>query len=327
MGAGSSNAQEKKRMYTVARFRSQEGIVRRLFSVNNPKSTIPIMPRTAVKPKIAIVGPGSLGNALALSLREAGYRVTEVVSRRGEASRRRAQALARKIGATATTFNGPRLTADVVWLCVPDGKIAACARSLASAEWEGKVALHSSGALTSDELNALRRKGAAVASLHPLMTFVRKVRPMLAGVPFAIEGDIAAIRAGRRIVRDLGGEVFVIEKRYKPAYHAWGAFTSPLLVAILVVAEEVAELAGINRTLARRRMLPIVRQTIANYAREGPAGAFSGPIVRGDAATLKKHVQALRGNPEAKEVYLALARSAIKNLPARNQRLLKQALG
>jgi predicted short-subunit dehydrogenase-like oxidoreductase (DUF2520 family) len=73
--------------------------------------------------------------------------------------------------------------------------------------------------------------------------------------------------------------------------------------------------------------LPIVRQTIANYAREGPAGAFSGPIVRGDAATLKKHVQALRGNPEAKEVYLALARSAIKNLPARNQRLLKQALG
>jgi len=131
-------------------------------------------------------------------------------------------------------------------------------------------------------------------------------------------------RVGRRIVRDLGGEVFVIEKRYKPAYHAWGAFTSPLLVALLVMAEQVAEMAGINRTRARRRMLPIVRQTIANYARQGPAGAFSGPIVRGDAATLKKHVRSLRGDPEAKNVYLALARSAIKHLPARNQRLLNR---
>ena len=98
-------------MYTVARFRSQEGNSCGDFSPSTIRNRqFQLMPRTAVKPKIAIVGPGSLGNALALSLREAGYRVTEVVSRRGEASRRRAQALARKIGATATTFNGPRLT-------------------------------------------------------------------------------------------------------------------------------------------------------------------------------------------------------------------------
>jgi predicted short-subunit dehydrogenase-like oxidoreductase (DUF2520 family) len=181
--------------------------------------------------------------------------------------------------------------------------------------------------LTSDELKALRRKGATVASVHPMMTFVRKVRPALAGVPFAVEGDAAALRVARRIVRDLGGEVFVIQKRRKPAYHAWGAFASPLLVSALVVAEQVAVKAGISRALARRRMLPIVRQTIANYAKVGPAGAFSGPIVRGDAATLKKHMKVLSGTHGAKEVYLALARAAIRNLPARNKRLLAEALG
>lgn len=280
----------------------------------------------AIKPKVAIVGPGSLGSALAQSLRAVGYRVTEIVSREGKASQRRGKALARRVGARATTFDEPGLSADVVWLCVPDGMIAGCARSLVPVEWKGKVAVHSSGALTSDELNALRRKGAAVASVHPMMTFVRTVRPRLAGVPFAVEGDAAALKVARRIVRDLGGEAFVIEKRYKPAYHAWGAFASPLLVSALVVAEQVAAKAGISRALARRRMLPIVRQTIANYAKVGPAAAFSGPIVRGDVATLKKHIKVLCGTHGVREVYLALVRAAIKNLPVRNRRLLEEAL-
>ena len=74
-------------------------------------------------------------------------------------------------------------------------------------------------------------------------------------------------------------------------------------------------------------MLPIVRQTVANYARYGPAGAFSGPIIRGDAETLRKHLKILRRIPGAKDVYLALARSAVRNLPAHNRRLLQKVLG
>ena len=287
-----------------------------------------ILPRMTAKPRIAIVGPGSLGSALAVSLRKAGYRISEVVSREGKKSRRRASRLARAVGGRATTTNHPNLTAQIVWLCVPDREIARCAQSLQLASsWEGKVALHSSGALSSDELDLLRRKGTAVASLHPMMTFVQGVTPSLQGVPFAVEGDTPAVRIARGIVRQLGGEVFAIQKKNKPAYHAWGAFASPLLVSALVAAEQVAGAAGIPRQAARRMMLPIVRQTVANYARYGPAGAFSGPIIRGDAETLRKHLKILRRIPGAKDVYLALARSAVRNLPAHNRRLLQKVLG
>lgn len=282
--------------------------------------------RAAGRPKIAIVGVGNLGNALAISLRAAGYEVSEIVSREGKVSRRRAKALARRVGAHAALVGDPEITARVVWLCVPDREIASCAKSLAAWNWKERIALHSSGVLSSDELGSLRRRGARVVSLHPLMTFVPGVAPALARVPFAVEGDSSAVRVARRIARDLGGAAFVIQKKHKAAYHAWGAFASPLLLSELVTGERVAELAGIPREAARKMMLPIIRQTLANYVERGPAGAFSGPIIRGDAATLKKHLRILRTVPEAREAYLALVRSALKNLPAKNKKDLKKAL-
>ena len=135
--------------------------------------------------------------------------------------------------------------------------------------------------------------------------------PSLRGVPFALEGDPAALRVARRIVRDLGAEAFSISKNRKPAYHAWGAFTSPLLIALLVTAEKVARAAGLSSAEARRKMMPIVRQTLANYAKLGPAEAFSGPIVRGDAQVVRQHLKELKKIPGAGEVYLALGAGSI----------------
>jgi predicted short-subunit dehydrogenase-like oxidoreductase (DUF2520 family) len=235
--------------------------------------------------------------------------------------------LAEKVGARASTSDNAQLDADLAWFCVPDREIAASSRQLVSAVvWKKKIAFHSSGALASDELMTLRQRGAAVASVHPLMTFVRGSLPSLKGVPFAVEGDPIAARAARRIVRDMGGEAFTIRKRHKAAYHAWGAFTSPLLVATLVTGEHLARKAGLSAVDARKKMLPIVRQTIANYEALGPAGAFSGPIVRGDAETVRKHLQVLRKVPQARQVYLALARAALRYLPVRNRAKLKRAL-
>ncbi len=281
----------------------------------------------AEKSSIAIIGAGSLGSALALSLRAAGYRIDEIITRDAAGSLARARKLATRLGACARSLSHAPLSARVVWVCVPDREISPCAGMLAGlADWRGKIVLHPSGALTSSELRPVKDKGAVVASVHPLMTFVRKVKPSLAGVPFALEGDAAAVRVARQIVRDLGGEPFSIAKAYKPAYHAWGGFTSPLLVAALVTAEQVAAKAGISRRLARRRMQPIVQQTLANYFERGPADAFSGPILRGDTATIEKHLEILDHLPEAKQVYLALARAALKNLPAKNKTQLRRIL-
>jgi len=287
-----------------------------------------MLPDMARKPQITIIGPGRLGTALALELKRAGYTISEVGGRDTKTSLRKAANLARRVRSRGVVAKRTALRGGVVWLCVPDREITACARQLAPlVQWRGKAVLHSSGALTSDELDILRQRGAAVASVHPLMTFVNRSVPSLRGVPFGVEGDAAALRLVKRIVADLGGSVFRVQKKAKVAYHTWGTFASPLLLASLVTAEQAARSAGISAASARRKMLPIIRQTLANYMALGPAAAFSGPIVRGEAVVVGKHLAALNEDPELHAVYSALARAALRFLPARNRPALKRALG
>jgi predicted short-subunit dehydrogenase-like oxidoreductase (DUF2520 family) len=185
--------------------------------------------------------------------------------------------------------------------------------------WKGKIAFHSSGVLTSDKLASLRRKGSHVASVHPLMTFVRGSIPRLEDVPFFVEGDQPAVRVAHNIIRDLGGTVVRVRKQDKAAYHAFATMICPLLVSLLASSEAVALLAAISHREARRRMMPIIRQTFENYTGLGPAAAFSGPIVRGDAETIRLHLRSLAKTPAAKEAYIALTRAALEYLPNRNR--------
>jgi predicted short-subunit dehydrogenase-like oxidoreductase (DUF2520 family) len=293
-----------------------------------PRFASAILPAMAAKPRIAIVGAGNLGSALAVSLHRAGYRIDQIVARDEAASVRRARSLAKKVAARAVTARRGEIAAEVVWLCVPDGEIAPAARLLAASKgFRARVALHSSGALTSDELNALRQRGVAVGSVHPLMTFVPRSRPSLAGVPFAIEGDAAAVRVARRMVKDLGGSAYSIRKSDKAAYHAWGTFASPLLTALLATTERVAANAGEGGKAARSRMLPILQQTLSNYVALGGRDSFSGPLVRGDVGIIKRHLHSLRPIPAALDVYLALARAALRYLPVKNRQRLRKVLG
>lgn len=275
------------------------------------------------RPSIAIVGPGNLGSALAVSLKRSGYPLGTIVARRSSKSIGRAKKLAREIGASLR-FDPADVRAEIAWFCVPDSQIASAAAWFAESQQKIKVALHSSGALTSDELKVLRRNGVSAASVHPLMTFVPGSRPSLARVAFAIEGDTKAVRVAERIVRDLGGYPYAIRKKDKAAYHAWGAFTSPLITALLAASEEVAKLAGVSRKQARVRSVPILLQTLANYASLGAPGAFSGPVIRGDVDTINRHLRALRGLPPARYAYAALIRAALHYLPARNKISIKK---
>jgi len=254
--------------------------------------------------------------------------------------------LARRIGARTVTVGRATLDAEVLWFAVPDREIRRAAESLArrviasrgvacgprvsgakspalnasSASSSGpRFAFHSSGALGSGELKALRKLGVGVASVHPLMTFVAKAKPSLAGVPFAVEGDRAAVQAARAIARELGASSFVLAAQRKAAYHAWATMTSPLLLAYLVTLEKTAHTAGLGREEARQMSLPIIRQTLENYARLGPANSFSGPFVRGDAATVEKHLALLKRSPRVRAVYAALAQMALNGLPVRNR--------
>jgi predicted short-subunit dehydrogenase-like oxidoreductase (DUF2520 family) len=284
------------------------------------------MLRPVKRPSIAIIGAGRLGTALAFCLKRCGYSINEVVARQRNTSSASARRLAREVGASASSRTTARFDADLVWFCVPDSKIAQVALEFSDDDWKGKIALHSSGVLPSDTLLPLRKRGASVASAHPLMTFVKASVPNLSGVMFAAEGDAPALPVVRRIVRDMGGEMVVLRKRDKAAYHAFATMVCPLFLSLLACAEEAAGLAEISRQQARRRVLPIIRQTLWNYSEWGLAKSFTGPIVRGDARTIGLHLDALAKTAAARDAYIALANAAVKYLPSKNRQQLEAML-
>lgn len=271
------------------------------------------------KYEIAIIGAGTLASALARALHSKEYRVSEIVSRSNPQSLRRARILASRIQSSATTIQAAEMSADIVWICVPDDAIAALAEQMTDErDWRGKIVVHSSGALSSDTLELLRRKGAEVASAHPLMTFVSSSQPKLKGVPFALEGTAKALTAVETIISDFEAHAFRIARTEKAAYHAFGFFSSPGIVALIAAAIEVGKLAGLEGKRVRALMEPIVRQTIDNCFRTSPQQAFSGPVRRGDVETIRKHLKVLDEHPDLLDLYGSLVRIALKDLPSAN---------
>ncbi|HWC18450.1 MAG TPA: Rossmann-like and DUF2520 domain-containing protein [Terriglobales bacterium] len=287
---------------------------------------MPATPRRK-KPDIAIIGAGTLASALARALQQCGHGVSEIVSRDNADSLRCASALARRVKASAATLKQAKFSAEILWICVPDDAIAEVAQKLASRNWSAKVIVHSSGALGSDILNVLKQRGAEIGSAHPLMTFVNASMPDFTNVPFALEGDPKAITLLGAIARTLGGKPFRIRADFKPAYHAFGFFSSPAIASLIAAAQAVGKLAGLDAKRARELMEPIVRQTIDNCFATSPQEAFSGPLRRGDVETIRKHMRALEAEPELLEFYRALARVALRHLPVAKANEVREVLG
>ena len=280
------------------------------------------MLRGVNKPSIAFVGAGALASALAVLLHTRGYTITEVVSRTGVSARR----LARRVAAKSGKLGALPITADVLWLAVPDAEIATCAKELAELGARPRVALHSSGALPSSVLEVLAACGDSVASAHPMMTFVAGEPPSLDGVWWALEGEGKAVRAARAIAKDLGSSIFEIKAEEKALYHAFGAMLSPMLVSELTAAGALGLAAGVPKAHLQSVMQPIVERTLANFFANGGAAAFSGPLRRGDVETIKRHISALKKTPAEREVYRALAKYAGNALPTQKKQAIMRLL-
>lgn len=279
---------------------------------------------------ITLIGPGNWGTALASALFAVGIPIDEIVVRKLRDGNRR---LAQKYGARLETLKSAKLDAEIIWICTPDAAIAKTAAALAKQGLleKGQVVLHSSGVLASTELAAVRDAGASVASVHPLMSFPQRVGARdktvsLRGVPFAMEGDARAVRMARRVVRALGGDAYTIRTQDKPLYHAFGAFASPLVTALLTAAVKTGCAAGISQADAIRRMQPIVERTVANFFAHGPRKSLSGPVARGDVATVERHLAALLQHQELLEIYRALQNFSVESLPGKNKKALRKML-
>jgi predicted short-subunit dehydrogenase-like oxidoreductase (DUF2520 family) len=265
---------------------------------------------------LAIIGAGRVGRTLGRRLRELGWKIGAVVTR-SEPSARRA---VRFIGAGKPCARMTRLilASRVILIATPDDEIASVVLELArigEEELRGKIVLHTSGAMGSDVLDAVRERGAAVASVHPLQSFSGVTVPSLEGRVFTVEGDVQAVRVARHIARSLGGSPVRIAGSKKVLYHAAAAMAAGHVLAVEEAATQLLLPLGIKRNEAVRALLPLTRQVLQNFERLGPRAAWTGPLSRRDYRVLGAHLQALQAVPaEFVQAYEALSRLAARVL-------------
>jgi len=257
---------------------------------------------------LAIIGAGRVGRALGRRLHELEWKIGAVITR-SEASARKA---VRFIGAgkAHATLSREVLASRLILISTPDDAIVKISEELArigAEELRGKVVLHTSGALNSTSLKAVRDCGACVGSMHPLQSFSGVAIPPLEGKVFAIEGDPAAIRQARQIVRALGGLPVQIAGGSKALYHAAAAFAAGHVLAIEETSTRLLMLAGMKRGEAVRALLQLTRQVLENFERLGPRAAWTGPLARGDFGVVATHIAAMKRLPrEFSNAYAAL---------------------
>jgi predicted short-subunit dehydrogenase-like oxidoreductase (DUF2520 family) len=274
---------------------------------------------------ISFVGAGALAGGLGNVLRAQGFQIAEIIARSAPGSKRKAIALARKLGASAVTLEASKLACDVLWLAVPDEAVEDVSQSLAKRRELPRIVVHASGALSSLALKALAERGVKTGSAHPMMTFVAGEPPNLQGAWFAIEGSSEAVSAARAMARKLGAHSFTIAPESKILYHAFGTMLSPMLATELAAAEEIGLRAGIGAKDVRRIMEPIIMRTVRNVLRNGAGKSFSGPLARGDVKTVASHLDSLSGAPEL-DVYRALMEYATEMLPVKRSDEMKEIL-
>jgi len=283
---------------------------------------------------IVIIGSGRLGTSLGRALAVRGHTVRAVTCRTAASARESRNIIGRGKGLTDNAAAAG--SGDVVFLCLPDEEIPAMAASLARArlDWSRKTVFHTSGLLPSGALSALQEKGASIASFHPVQSFARKKTPSshFQGVYFGIEGDRKACRRGAAFARELGGHPFLLPAKGKPAYHAACSIASGFFVVLLDAASTLLSKAGIEEKTARRLLFPLVEGTLQNVKKLDTGGALTGPVARGDTASVRKHLKALRSFPEFAAAYralsiLALKQAAKRGLPRHAIRALKNLLG
>ena len=240
----------------------------------------------------------------------AGWNVQAVAGR----SREAAQEAAARIGPAVRVCTPAEAAASakLILLTVSDDAIEETASRLADqgAFARGAVVAHCSGALSSHALlPAAMAATCPLGSMHPLQTFptVDTALAKLPGTYFFCEGDDAAVAVLEQLARDIGGKPVRIAPEAKTLYHAAAVIACNYLVSLLDAALTIEEAAGISRSTARAALGPLVRATVENALSMGPVEALTGPIARGDAGTIQRHIEALGELPaQFRILYAAL---------------------
>ena len=260
-----------------------------------------------------IVGTGALGSNLARSLHALGYPLHCIISR----SITTKHALAVDTKAQHVIKPGAPIPPGLqqLFICTPDDHIASVAHSLADSydSWQEVIVAHTSGALHSDVLAPLEKKGAHVMSFHPVQTFARDKHTGFKNIYIGIEGSPQATAAGTDLARHMQATPVILSPADKTMYHASAVVASNFMVTLSSMAIEMLEQIGLSRTAAHELLIPLIQKTSDNITSSLPEHVLTGPASRGDLSTITKHIEALDKHlPDYATVYKALTLQAIK---------------
>ena len=244
-----------------------------------------------------IIGAGRVGRACGrLWTKARVFEIKDVLTR----SRASAAAAVKVIGAGRAVGRLSEMRPADAWMIATrdDAIVPSCMTLAASGKVvPGNIVFHVSGATPSSGLEPAKARGAHIASVHPIKTFTdaRLAVRTFAGTYCGAEGDLKALKVLRAAFAKIGARVLDIDPELKPIYHAGGVFACNYLAALIEAALRAHERAGIPRAASLKALEPLVRETVDAIFDKGPERALTGPISRGDVATVRRQLAMVRG--------------------------------
>jgi predicted short-subunit dehydrogenase-like oxidoreductase (DUF2520 family) len=257
-----------------------------------------------VSERVFILGAGRAGRGLARALRASGVDVAGLHGRRADAAE----------GVTAGALPPALAGAGAILVTVRDAQLEQALAELADASLGASaVVLHASGSADPAGLARLRGAGHPAGTFHPLVPLSDPARAaaVLRGAWIGVDGDPRAVETARRLAAALGAHALHIPAGEKPRYHAAAVFASNFPNVLAALAQQLLRDAGVSAEDGWRAVLTLMAAAVANLQGHQPWDALTGPIVRGDVGTLRRHLDALAGDPAAMAAYRALSVAAL----------------
>jgi predicted short-subunit dehydrogenase-like oxidoreductase (DUF2520 family) len=259
---------------------------------------------------VGVVSAGRVGSVLGAALARAGH-VVVAASAVSKASVRRAEELLPDVPLLPPDEVAAR--ADLVLLAVPDDALGGLVRGLVATDSlrAGQIVVHTSGAHGVDVLRPAAEVGVLPLALHPAMTFTGRAEDLHRVVACCIgvtaaEDDLAGWSVGEALVVEMSAEPVRVPEAVRPLYHAALTHGANHLATLVTECVDLLRNAGIEP--AERVISPLLSAALDNALRHGDR-ALTGPVARGDAGTVRKHITVLReAAPDTVPAYLALAR-------------------
>jgi predicted short-subunit dehydrogenase-like oxidoreductase (DUF2520 family) len=290
-----------------------------------------LAPSEAASLRVALVGAGRVGTAAAHLLKEAGHSIVGVASR----SALSAERAAARLGAPTFDLRSPVPRCEVVLIAVGDDAIRSVAAAVARSLSPGVVVCHTAGSLGTEPLRPVADVDGLPCALHPVASCpsVEAALRVLPGCTWGVTCRPELQDWARRLVRrDLGGRPVIVREEDRVLWHIAAVVAANGTAALMAAGERVLARIGIPEPGAA--LAPLCAGVVANAREAGLAGlALTGPVVRGEAETVVRHVDELRRRaPDLVEIYVMATRTILLaaqragRLDAAQGRALERAL-